>query len=35
MPTSPSYLQSLRTDLRAALDDLYGDRLARRVLYGS
>ena len=35
MPTSPAHLQPLRADLRAALEDLYGDRLAGLVLYGS
>lgn len=31
----PADIQPLLADLRAALDDLYGDRLARLVLYGS
>lgn len=28
-------IQPLLTDLRAALEELYGDRLVRLVLYGS
>jgi predicted nucleotidyltransferase len=31
----PSNLEPLLTDLRTALEDLYGDRLVRLVLYGS
>ena len=31
----PSDLEPLLADLRAALEDLYGDRLVRLVLYGS
>lgn len=32
---TPADIQPLLADLRAALDDLYGDRFARLVLYGS
>lgn len=35
MDTSSPDLDALLADLRAALDDLYGDRLVRLVLYGS
>ncbi len=35
MSSITSRLRPLRTDLRAALEDLYGDRLAQLVLYGS
>lgn len=35
MPTVPSNIRPLLADLRAALEDLYGDRLAWLVLYGS
>ncbi len=35
MTVLPTDLQSLLADLRAALEDVYGDRLARLVLYGS
>lgn len=32
---TPADIQPLLADLRTALEDLYGDRLARLVLYGS
>lgn len=35
MATSSTDLEALLTDLRTALEDLYGDRLVRLVLYGS
>jgi predicted nucleotidyltransferase len=35
MPSSSTALESLLADLRRALDDLYGDRLVRLILYGS
>ena len=35
MPLFPPDLESLLTDLRGALEDLYGDRIIRLVLYGS
>lgn len=35
MPVPSANIQPLLADLRAALEDLYGDRLVRLVLYGS
>lgn len=35
MATLPAHLQPLLRDVRAALEDLYGDRLVELVLYGS
>jgi predicted nucleotidyltransferase len=35
MSSSSAALDPLLTDLRRALDDLYGDRLVRLMLYGS
>lgn len=35
MPALPAAIRPLLADLRAALEDLYGDRLVQLVLYGS